>query len=141
MSLIQYAHHVTLHVPLVMSLALGALGVVTWRAEHGPTCRFIRWAGWATLAVCLGTIVTGFLSAPDPLNQAQEAALGHHRNLAIMTGCIVLLAAAAYEAGVRHDAQDVRRLGVGLWAVAGLSALGTGHWGGWMLRQVGVIAS
>ena len=43
---------------------------------------------------------------------------------------MALLAAGAYESGVRSDSSDWRKYAVAMWAVAAFSAVGAGHWGG-----------
>ena len=126
----KFVHHLTLHFPIVMTMALAALGAWTMREESPATRSFLRWAGWATLALTTAAAVAGVLAAPGPLGGQGPEVLRDHRDLGVTAWCVIALAAWAYDQGERREDALWRRFGVATWGVGALAAIGAGHWGG-----------
>ena len=126
----EYLHHVLLHFPIVMSMALAALGVWT-RHDEAPVVRsFLRGAGWITLALTSVAAISGILAAPGWLGGDGTTALRDHRDLGVTAWAVIALAAGAYEIGARQDERDWRMFAVAMWCVASVAVIGAGHWGG-----------
>jgi len=125
-----YLHHLTLHFPIALGVALGVLGA--WHVRNdAPTLQtIVRWGGLATLLLTTVTVVTGLLAAPHAFGPEVPQVVGNHRNLGITTWCVMLVAVVAYEIGSRNGVRDLRRFGAICWTAAAIAAVGAGHWGG-----------
>jgi len=127
---IEYIHHITLHAPIVMTVALTALGVMTSKNETPELIAFLRWSGWITLALTSAAAITGILSAPGMLGGGGDEVLRDHRDLGVTAWCIVALAAFGYDQGVRDKDRDWRLFGISMWGVAAITTAAAAHWGG-----------
>ena len=127
---IEYLHHITLHAPIVMTVALTVLGVMTAKNETPELISFLRWAGWITLAMTSAAAIAGILSAPGPLGGGGSEVLRDHRDLGVTAWCVVALGAWGYDQGVRLKDHDWRLFGISMWGVAAISTAAAAHWGG-----------
>ncbi|TXD37161.1 hypothetical protein FRC98_10535 [Lujinxingia vulgaris] len=123
-----FLHHLSLHFPIVLSMALAAAATFAIRNDEPPTLiPPLRWGGWfnlamTALAIISGLIAGGFSGGSDDLS--------HHRLLGITAFSVIALAAFSYDYGTRHNIADWRRFGGLLWWVASFAVIGAGHWGG-----------
>jgi hypothetical protein len=125
-----FIHHLSLHFPIVLTLVLAGVGVWSLRSETDELRTLIRSLGWIALAMTTVAVVSGILAAPGWFGGEGSDRLGHHRNLALTTWVVVLIATLGYDYGVRKDHSDWRKFAVGIWCVAAFGVIGTGHWGG-----------
>lgn len=129
-----YLHHLSLHFPIVLTLALALVGVWSLRENAAPLHKLMRVGGWVCFAMTTVAAVSGIASAPGWFGGAGSEALSHHRSMGVTAWVVIALAAASYEWGVRRDISDWRNFAVGLWCVAAFAIIGTGHWGGSQLH-------
>ncbi|MFU8805460.1 MAG: hypothetical protein ACNA8W_16730 [Bradymonadaceae bacterium] len=131
----EYIHHITVHFPIVLTMVMAAVGLyATFRADTPELQRVLRWGGWITLAATTLAAISGILTAPGLLGGGGEADLTHHRDLAITTWAVIILAAWTYDQGVRREHTDWRKFAVAMWCIAVFGIIGTGHWGGFGLH-------
>lgn len=129
-----FAHHLTLHFPIVLTLTLGALGEWSRRQDGDPARGFVRAAGWVAVALATVAVISGTIAASDQPSPTVD----HHRWLGWLTWAAMLCAASAYEASFRPATDhhpDWRVVGVGLWWTAALACVGAGHWGGLSIHE------
>lgn len=123
-----FLHHLSLHFPIVLSIALAFTATFALRRDEPPALTpVIRFGGWTnlamtTLAVISGLVAGGLSGGPEPLS--------HHRYLGITAFFVIALAALSYDYGTRHNIADWRRFGGLLWWVATFAIIGAGHYGG-----------
>ena len=125
-----YLHHITVHFPIVMSLALAAVGIWYLRAGHAPLLVAVRFAGAATLVITSVSVVAGFLSAEPYWTTDGPDVLIHHRNLGLLVWVVMATGVGAMEWGLKNDDDRVTRFGVVVWIAVAFAAIGAGHWGG-----------
>jgi uncharacterized membrane protein len=136
----EYLHHITVHFPIVLTMAMAATGLYSLRRPDSPDLQVVlRWGGWLTLAMTSIAAISGIISAPGLLGGGGEADLTHHRDLAITTWVVIALGAWSYNMGVRGDqpqqtSRDWRTFAVAMWCIAVFGVIGTGHWGGFGLH-------
>ncbi len=123
-------HHLTLHFPIVMPVALGLFGVMTLKEQTPGLHRAMRIGGWVTVVLASVAALTGILSAPGWFGGEGPEVLSHHRWLGVTAWSVIVLAAWCYDRGVVREESDLRSYGVAMWWVAALAAWGAGHWGG-----------
>jgi hypothetical protein len=127
----EYLHHITVHFPIVLSMAMAAVGLYSHlRADTPELHTVLRYGGWITLLFTSLAAISGIISAPGLLGGGGEADLSHHRNLGVATWIVVALGAYGYEQGVRRQYRDWRGFAVAMWCIAVFGVIGTGHWGG-----------
>lgn len=130
MALPTYLHHISIHFPIVMLLGLGAIGLYAIKRETPELITILRWGGWAAMILTSLAAISGILSAPGWLGGDGPKGLSDHRDLAVTTWVITLIAAPSFDYGVRHSERDWRLFAIGAWCVAAFGAIGAGHWGG-----------
>ena len=123
----EFLHHITLHFPIVLSMALAATGLYALRTDSDAFIPVLRWAGHLTLAITTVAVLSGLLAGGFT---GGEETLQHHRYLGVLAFVVIALAALSYDYGVRHDISDFRSYGICLWWVASFAVIGAGHWGG-----------
>lgn len=133
---LSYAHHLSLHGPLVFSVFLAVLGVWMQRTDTPELRLIMRWGGWATFIATTLAVVSGLIMAWGA--EDITGRLDHHRWLGITAWCTMLTAALAFELGLHRDDRDLRRFGAITWIAVALAVIGTGHWGGSMLHPEAV---
>jgi hypothetical protein len=124
-----YIHHTFLHAPIVLSFVWAAVGLYSLSHESDATTAILRWGGWITFGLTSVTALSGIIVAPGWLGGAGSEGLTHHRSLGVVSWVAVGIASWAYDKGVRRESSDWRHFAVGVWCVASLSVIGTGHWG------------
>lgn len=142
MTWLSWLHHVSIHVPLVMTMVLSVFGVwINLRSKHGHRpendtdadailWKTLRFGGWATLIVTLIAVISGMLTADEFWTEDGPMVLIHHRNLGLTGFACVFVAVGATEWGMRRAQEKVRRFGAICWLAAGFAMIGAGHWGG-----------
>lgn len=142
MTWLSWLHHVSIHVPLVMTAALAVLGIwINLRTTNGQPInndteanavlwKILRWGGWATVIITLIAVVSGILTADEFWTEDGPYVLIHHRNLGLTGFACVFTAVSATEWGMRRGLDRVRRFGALCWLAASFAMIGAGHWGG-----------
>lgn len=131
-----WLHHVSIHVPLVMTMVLAVFGIWINHRSSGSgevndvLWKILRFGGWATAIITLVAVVSGLITADDFWTQDGPMVLIHHRNLGLTGFACVFTAVGATEWGIRHSQERVRRFGALCWLVASFAMIGAGHWGG-----------
>lgn len=125
-----YLHHITVHFPIALSIALAAIGLYSLGRESRSLDTILRWGGWVTCAAALVAVVSGIISAPGWFGGDGSVGLTHHRDLALTAFSVIALAAYSYEKYAGGGHPDWRRFAVGLWCVAAIAVIGAAHWGG-----------
>jgi len=132
----EYLHHVTVHFPLVLSIALAGVGL--WSLHTDPTDQLdpvIRWGGWGAFALACVAVVSGVITAPGWFGGDGSVGLRHHRDLGLTSLSVFAFAAYTFETFARGGHRDWRRVAIGAWCVAAFSTIGTAHWGGSELHR------
>lgn len=125
-----FIHHLSLHFPIVLTIALALVGLWSLREDSAALRRLMRVGGWVCFAMTTLAAVSGIVSAPGWFGGAGSQALSHHRSLGVTAWAVIALAAGSYEWGMRKGIADWRNFAVGLWCVATFAVIGAGHWGG-----------
>lgn len=131
----EYLHHVTLHFPIVLSVVLAVVGVWWLKTDDVRLGVFVRWTGWAAFATATAAALSGIIAAPGILGGDGPQGLSDHRNMGVLTWCVIATAAIAFEVGVRRGESYVKRFAALCWIAAAFSVIGAGHWGGSALHS------
>lgn len=126
---VPYSHHLLVHLPIALTLAAAVVSVVALRGGE-------RWSWLARLTtasaavVAILTAATGMLSAGHVIDMGGDPAqIARHRNLALGSTALMLLACAAVWFGARR-----RVLGVLAVGVAAAATTVAAHFGADMLH-------
>lgn len=126
---VPYLHHLLVHLPIALSLGAAVISAVALRGDD-------RWSWLARLTtasaalLAIVTAATGLLSAGHVIEMGGDPALiAKHRNLALGSTGLMLLAAAAVWLGAGRRVSGV--IATGLAAAATATAA---HFGGDMLH-------
>ena len=124
----EFLHHITLHFPIVLSLALALTGHFARSRKSDDLLTLIHYSGLFTLAITALTVLSGFaaagLSGGDPT-------LVHHRYLGALAGITIAIASLSVHFGIRRDLPDLTSFGLLTWWAAALATTGAAHWGSW----------
>ncbi len=135
MVLAEYIHHVTVHVPLVASAIMAAIGTYWVLGQSKDVEPIVRWLGWGTLLVTTIAVVSGILSAPGDFGGDGPKVISDHRNLGLTTYWAMATGVIAFEWGRREKSLPAMKFGAIVWWAVLLGAIGTGHWGGSSLHS------
>lgn len=130
-----YIHHLTLHFPIALSLALAAVGIWWVRTDDQRLGTLVRIGGWVAFTAATLAMVSGIIAAPGWLGGDGPDELTDHRYMGIVVWVTAGTAALATEIGARSNNRYAQRFGALCWCAVAFAAIGAGHWGGSTLHS------